>query len=58
MLWEKNVHRAFSAVSFAGDADLLEGCCLLCDEVSEVLSDDEQMGLCPTEMGVGYKKNK
>src|SRR3989338_6501337 len=35
----------------SGDADLLEGCCLLCDEVSEVLSDDEQMGLCPTEVG-------
>ena len=35
----------------SGDADLLEGCCLLCDEVSEILSDDEQMGLCPTEMG-------
>src|SRR3989338_6035213 len=52
VLWGKNVHRAFSAVSFAqGDADLLEGCCLLCDEVSEVLSDDEQMGLCPTEVG-------
>ena len=29
----------------SGDADLLDGCCLLCDEVSEVLSDDEQMGL-------------
>src|SRR3989338_6949197 len=35
----------------SGDADLLEGCCLLCDEVSKVLSDDEQMGLCPTEVG-------
>src|SRR3989338_959383 len=69
VLW-KNVHRAFSAVSFARVMLICwKGvCCLLCDEVvvlefcltsiqSEVLSDDEQMGLCPTE-GERERKTK
>src|SRR3989338_5249716 len=51
VLWEKRPLGVLCRFFCSGDADLLEGCCLLCDEVSEVLSDDEQMGLCPTEMG-------
>src|SRR3989338_8669374 len=48
---KKRPSRVLCRFFCSGDADLLAGCCLLCDEVSEVLSDDEQMGLCPTEVG-------